>query len=191
MGLGDSSKGVAVTEHDALLRQARSDFAIFEFLRIQDRDVVPMCHPLHYLQMATEKLAKALFIAINLELDRFSHVAFSHIPFQLARADVAKKLGFRSFKAYRAFLVRAAPLFRAVDELNPSVGLQVAGGGPKDGPNVEYPWAGRMAGGVESWIVPAEYRFDLFQRLQRPGDAAQMLIFIGSLLDRFDAIVSV
>jgi len=39
------------------LDQSRSDWAVFRKL-YQDEDV-PLCHPLHYLQMACEKLAKA------------------------------------------------------------------------------------------------------------------------------------
>ena len=38
------------------LVQARSDWALYEFLKTQ-----PICHRLHYLQMCTEKLAKAFF----------------------------------------------------------------------------------------------------------------------------------
>ncbi len=177
-------------QHDALLRQARSDYAVFELLEQQDRDSVPECHPLHFLQMACEKLAKAVFLALGVPVDRFSHIAFSHIPYQLVRSDIAHKLGFRNFKAYRQFLLRAAPLFREVDELNPSVGLQTPGGGPKDGPNVEYPWEGRDPGGDATWIAPAEHPFHLLSKLRRRGDAARMLIFVRTLLYRFDGIVA-
>jgi hypothetical protein len=41
---------------DAFLTQARSDWQVFEHLYDSD---FPECHALHYLQMATEKLAKA------------------------------------------------------------------------------------------------------------------------------------
>lgn len=176
-------------QHDALLRQARSDYAVFELLEQEDRDDVPECHPLHFLQMATEKLAKAAFLALGVPIDRFSHVAFSHIPYQLVRSDIARSLGFRDFKAYRQFLIRAAPLFREMDELNPSVGLQMPGGGPKDGPNVEYPWEGREPDGTATWVVPAEHRFSLLNKLRRPGDAARMLVFVRTMLDRFDAVI--
>ena len=54
-----------MTEHEAYLRQARSDFGVFQLLLEQDRDMVPACHPLHYLQMSTEKLAKAKLAKIS------------------------------------------------------------------------------------------------------------------------------
>jgi len=47
-----------VNEHQRLfLVQARSGFAVFELLRKQP--AVASCHPLHYLQIATEMFGKA------------------------------------------------------------------------------------------------------------------------------------
>ena len=41
----------------AFLKQARADYALFRTL--EGDGTVPVCHKLHLLQMATEKLAKA------------------------------------------------------------------------------------------------------------------------------------
>lgn len=41
----------------AYVAQARSDWQLFE--RLREMESVEMCHHLHYLQMACEKLAKA------------------------------------------------------------------------------------------------------------------------------------
>ena len=49
-----------MTWREAFLEQARSDFAMFDLL---NEAKVPQCHVLHYLQMATEKLAKALSLS--------------------------------------------------------------------------------------------------------------------------------
>ena len=49
-----------MTQEDAFIRQARSDYSVFERLRAESRSDVPECHVLHYFQMATEKLAKAV-----------------------------------------------------------------------------------------------------------------------------------
>jgi hypothetical protein len=46
--------------HDGYLEQARSDWDVYGTLSIGS---VPDCHALHYLQMATEKLSKALLLA--------------------------------------------------------------------------------------------------------------------------------
>lgn len=77
--------------------------------------------------MACEKLAKAI-LALAAGGDPLSHVAYSHLPYELARVDVAAKLGVRNFRRYRASLACRAPVFRAIDELNPAVGTQKAGG---------------------------------------------------------------
>jgi len=172
----------------AFLRQARSDFAVFEHLARQERALVSECHPLHYFQMATEKLAKAALDAAGALTDPYSHVAFSKMPYRLARADVARVLGFNNTRAYRGFLARTAPLFRAIDELSPAVGPRHPGGGPQEGPNVEYPWASRDSRGHATWIVPAEHDFRLLTKLQRSGEGAQVRDFVRVLLERFEIV---
>jgi hypothetical protein len=79
-------------------------------------------------------------------------------------------------------------LFRAIDELNPSVGLQQPGGGAKEGPNVEYPWRARDATGQETWIVPSEHSFGLAGKFTRSGDGATLVVFVRTLIERFDAL---
>jgi hypothetical protein len=170
------------------LQQARSDFAGFEYLSSFDRAAVPECHPLHFFQMSTEKLAKAAFDALGMTTDPYSHVAFSLVPNHLARRDVALALGYRSFHAYRDFLSRAAPLFRRVDELNPAVGQQMPAGGARDGPNVEYPWEARNPGGEPSWIAPSGYNFRLLFQMERKSDAEKLLDFVRRLLNRFESV---
>jgi hypothetical protein len=54
-----------MTEYEALHRQAESDLALFQLLSDEARDGVPECHPLHSLQMATEKITKAALGAIT------------------------------------------------------------------------------------------------------------------------------
>jgi hypothetical protein len=175
-------------EHEAFLLQAKSDYTVYRMLLEQDREQVPACHPLHYLQMATEKLAKAILISSGVgEFDRYSHVAFSLMPSHLARADVARKLGWENFRLFRLFLRRAVIIFRAIDELNPSVGLQQPGGGSRDGPNTEYPWRSRNVKGGFVWMAPTQHSFALMDRL-RSADGAQMLLLVDRLLERFEAI---
>ncbi|MCC2669544.1 MAG: hypothetical protein K0Q72_2015 [Armatimonadetes bacterium] len=176
-------------KHEAFLKQARSDFAVFELLQSEDRTDVPECHPLHYLQMATEKLAKSAFIAAgDTTGDRYSHVAFSHVPDHLARLDVAVALGWTDFRSYQAFLRRARPLFRQIDELNPSVGTSAADGAPPEGANVEYPWRQRNQAGELVWSAPVDHDFGLLAALLRKPDGVALLTFVRTLLERFDAI---
>jgi hypothetical protein len=58
----------------AFLEQARSDWNAYQ--KTQD-PAWPSCHQLHFLQMATEKLSKALLIGGELSLERAtqSHAA--------------------------------------------------------------------------------------------------------------------
>ena len=177
-----------MTRADAFVAQARSDYRVFRLLLEADRQIVPECHPLHYLQMATEKLAKAAMSASDVEHERYSHIAFSTLPRQLARRDVARKLGYPTFDAYRAFLRRTAPLFRRIDELNPSVGPAGVGTGAGNSPNVEYPWLGRDELGSEAWVVPARFSFGIAGKATRRGDFLQVLRFVEALLHRFDTI---
>ena len=176
-------------EYEAFVRQARSDYATFQLLLEQDRQSVPACHPLHYLQMTTEKLAKAIKIATgDRDFDRYSHVAFSDLPTVLSRREVATKLGRENFKRFQGFLKRTRSVFRKIDELNPSVGMSQPGGGPKRGPNAEYPWQTRDSSGVQTWTVPATYAFDLIVELRHSADGVQVMNLVETLLERFEDI---
>jgi hypothetical protein len=102
---------MALNRRQGFILQARSDFAIFRHLLDQPRASVPECHALHYLQMASEKLAKAILDAQGVAADPYSHIAFSNLPYRLARADIARAVGYDNARSYRAFLRRAAPVF--------------------------------------------------------------------------------
>jgi len=95
-------------EHEAFLKQARGDYQVFKHLLAEDRERIPSCHPLHYLQMSAEKLAKAIKLAAGDQaFDRYSHVAFSHLPTLLGRRDLAGKIGIGNFRKFQSFLRRA------------------------------------------------------------------------------------
>jgi hypothetical protein len=175
-------------ESRAYLVQARGDMAVFDHLIAQDRAAIAECHPLHDLQMAGEKIAKAAFLAIGLRFDRYSHVAFSRLPYHLRRRDIAAALGWTRLDAFRSFLDRAAPLFRQIDELSPAVGPQRASGGAKQGPNTEYPWRPGIGAGDEGWSPPCLHVFGLLDRLQRTSDGRLARVFIERLIDRFDRV---
>jgi len=175
-------------QHEAYLKQARSDFQVFRLLLKQDRTEVPECHVLHYLQMATEKLAKAALLRVNPAFDPNTHVAFSQIPHQLRRADVAKTLGWRTFNDYRGFLIYASPLFHQIEELNPAVGPQRPGRGAMDHANVEYPWEARNAAGDLTWLAPAAQQFDILDKLQKSGSGVQLWLFVNRLIERFESV---
>ena len=129
----------------AYLRQAQSDYDVFRrLLPLQ----VPECHKLHYLQMASEKLAKAIMSASQRghrqpnkheSLIRSFRLVGSYGP-------VRRALGYSSKNDYASFIRSVTPVAQAIEDLYPK--------GIVDRPNPEYPWEsnGRV-------ICPIDYRF--------------------------------
>jgi len=168
---------MALTKAQAFHAQACSDFAVYEHLAAQP---LPECHALHYLQMAAEKVAKALILRSNPDFGE-SHVAFSVLPHYLARPGLGRALGWQDDRKYRSFLKAVKPLLRAVEELCPAI---------EAGANTEYPWAARAAGGTMAWQVPAAHDFHLLPRLRNPYYGVALHQFMRVLLDpdRFEAL---
>ena len=177
-------------ECDAFRAQAASDFAVYLLLLAQDREDVPECHPLHYLQMATEKLAKAVLLASNPGFNPRSHVAFSRLPKILRReARAAKVLGYgEKIAQFRAALMALQSLVEDVERLSPQVADKKGKKPAANNPNVEYPWEGRGPRGQVDWIVPATHQFGLLSRLRTPPCGVQLVEVIQRLLERFDEI---
>jgi len=178
-----------MTSYGAFLAQARSDYRTFEILLAQPRDEVPECHPLHYLQMACEKLAKALRGKISGTPVGRSHVAFSRLARELAvRQDVLVAVGYSKPAETARFLGRATPLFRQLEQLCPSVAGQQAQDDGLDwdqGENAEYPWRG--AG--DDWTAPADHSFGAYRTISsKRGDSASMLRLVQWLMANFDKI---
>lgn len=95
------------------------------------------CQQLHYLQMITEKLAKAYFWR-NDEGPPRSHASFVRFLCFLGavrrseRDRVATAFGFQRFQDFRRWIRSILPLAYELERLAPAL----AG----DGPNLEYPW---------------------------------------------------
>lgn len=134
--------------------QAQSDHRVFVLLR---QEGVEPCHLLHYLQMVTEKLAKAYSWRTGIP-SRLSHASFAAFLKMLIvrsstdRERIATRLGFSGADSFKAFIRSAAPLAYEIERLAPSL----AG----DGPNPEYPWP---HGGPNH--TPASHDFDVWRRI--------------------------
>lgn len=178
-----------MTEYAPFHKQAQSDLAVFELLRAEDREVAPECHALHHLQMATEKLAKAILGALTGQPVRHSHETFSRLEQHLRRRDVARVLGYEDYRAYRASLRAVNRLARRIDLLHPQVGTGPSGRVSEGGPNVEYPWEARGPDGRPTWHVPAQHDFGLLRLLRQVPDGRKLIRFIQLLSDRFNALV--
>jgi hypothetical protein len=130
-------------QQEAFLAQARSDYVVFEVLGAKARAEVPECHVVHYFQMATEKLAKALLTRLGKTTGR-SHRAFSRMASVLKkRQDVLRALGYVKPAEAARFIARTVPLFEQIEDLCPAIANDLAqqrGLQWDQGQNVEYPW---------------------------------------------------
>jgi hypothetical protein len=156
-----------MTEYQRLFFvQARSNYDVFELLRVDDR--IPRCHALHYLQMATELLAKAF--AWKEGRPSFSHRAFAGFLKGLrTNRPLQRKLGYGGQNQHWAQVIRKSyALAEGVEALAPTIA--------KDGPNPEYPWP-RDA----PCDCPAEFDFPIWRDLQQTAGGRQFLQFVNRL----------
>ena len=156
-----------MTWREAFRQQALSDYAVFRHLT-QQADI-PVCHRLHYLQMATEKLAKSLLLVGSNSLDERSHYAL--VPFLRilpGRPDIRTRLKWadnpKQFKSY--IEKKVIPWAVKIQNLVPV--------GASDRLNPEYPWLNGR-GEVE---CPAAYDFPEFSKEELIGFAT----FIDNLI---------
>lgn len=117
---------------DAFLTQAWSDFQVFREMNRSRR--YPPCHALHYLQMASEKLAKGFMCKRSMEpprrLTHYSLVNFLNVS--KSQRDWREKLGYRhNPKAYGYYIDSLLPIARRIERLVPQGTHRI---------NAEYPW---------------------------------------------------
>lgn len=134
--------------------QAKSDYEVFALLV---REGVAPCHSLHYLQMATEKLAKAYFWRDNSPPPK-SHAGFARfLRFVVSqgrdRDRIANLLNFSRFVDLRSWIRAVLPLANDLERLAPALA--------NDGPNAEYPWPYSRP-----QSVPVEFEFQAWQELR-------------------------
>jgi hypothetical protein len=126
----------------AFFLQARSDFDVAQ--RLMAMDGIAACHPLHYLQMAAEKLAKGF--ACRHEPLAHTHRAFTRFVQSAHLVPGMREACGTSSLQFRAYLRSIAGVASELEALAPAL----AG----DGPNAEYPWE---AAGVVT--APVEHSF--------------------------------
>lgn len=113
----------------AFLEQARSDWQAYHLV---DYSILPPCHAMHYLQMSTEKLAKAALLAGGMRPDEISksHLAFTKfLRVAFRNRNLRLEMGM-SGAQIRMHFANALPLADAIERLAPAL----AGGGT----NPEY-----------------------------------------------------
>jgi len=134
---------------EAYARQGASDFRLYkQWLVIDD---IPVCHKLHYLQMASEKLAKAYLLrysSASEELLRTSHKAFP-VFIQAYYSSI------RVRQSYRGRTAQLTSVRTGVHNIAREIEKLALAVDPQQTPsNAEYPWD---AGGRV--IAPCDYSF--------------------------------
>ena len=150
------------------LVQAKSDWAVFLLLKPQ-----PVCHRLHYLQMCTEKLAKAYFWR-RPDAGDLGHVAFVKFVRAIStNRKVAEKLGFDDKVSFREWIKDVSDLAYELERLAPALS------GP--GPNPEYPWPRK-----KPQHAPVEYDFEAWQHFQTANGRC-LWRMLEKVLENFEA----
>lgn len=156
-------------------RQAWADFdLLLELRRLGQHE----SHVLHYLQMSTEKLAKAYFWRTGIAppknhtgFERFLRAVFTRGSDVLER--LAEDLGFKRLRDFEKWVKDCRPLALAVQSLAPMEA--------KDGPNPEYPWPHDAP---TDW--PGGHSFELWRSLTQTGRGRRFFRFVHKLIEGFD-----
>ncbi len=144
-----------MTWRDAYLQQAWSDFKVYQDLNANG---YALCHQLHYLQMATEKLAKGFQCPIGGGPYPKTHFAFVKFLQQIKQQPriYYSRLQFKSKNQFSSHTQSLAPIADLIEKLAPA-------GGDYDKVNPEYPWAD----GANNVYCPVSYGFPEFRRRER------------------------
>jgi hypothetical protein len=141
-----------MTWRTAYFQQAQHDYGVFRELR--RRTDVAMCHKLHYLQMATEKLAKAFLSPRSGRPPPRVHVALCNfLKMSKGRPEIRRLLGYENdYHAYCSYIDSLLSVAERIEKLAPVGGQERV--------NPEYPWLDHD-GNV---VCPASYSFCEFGR---------------------------
>jgi len=155
-------------------QQAQSDYEIFTLLR---RQGVPDCHKLHYLQMATEKLAKAFLWKSGTPPPK-SHTGFVQFLRMLGSARSSERdrlagiFSFRNYNALQNWIYNSiSPIAYDLERITPDLA--------NDGPNTEYPWPHQ-----NPTDTPIDYEFDLWSTLEN-SKGRELMTFIKDAVHKF------
>ena len=154
--------------------QAKSDLDVFVLVRSQG---LAQCHSLHYLQMATEKIAKAYFWRSGRPPSR-THAGFrrflqflGHTRRKKDRERIASLFSFNRFTDFQNWIRTVMPIAHEVERLAPDRA--------NDGPNPEYPWPH-----AEPQTAPVNYSFPVWDSL-KSGQGRDLMRVIHIAVDRF------
>src|SRR5579862_172631 len=154
-------------------QQAKSDHDAFALLR---REGGAECHLLHYLQMATEKTAKAYFWRSGSPPPR-SHAGFVQFLRFLGQVQkskhqrIANLFSFKKFTDFQRWIHAVLPIAYQLEHLTPDLA--------NDGPNPEYPWPHK-----KPIAAPVNHKFAVWASLMN-SQGRDLMRVIRIAVDRF------
>lgn len=156
----------------AFYAQAASDWRVYALLVSAKPDPVPwpVCHSLHYLQMACEKLGKAYRLqtaGANVDVIATRHVGFTQFINGYLRSPAIAAEYEGKTAALKNVLKTSAAIAREIEKLAPATDRAHA---PE---NAEYPWErGDWELGSGEVFVPCAYPFPTLSLLDTVGGSA-------------------
>ena len=150
------------------LKQARSDFELSTILARQAQ-----CHQPHYLQMATEKLAKVYFWRHGVAPQLSHHVFVAFLKALEFRGDFPGMFGYRIPRALTTQLPAIHDLAQRIQGLAPT---------RNPGPNPEYPWPPTMP-----TVAPVDHDFAEWHEWRETTAGRRLNFFVANLLDNYPA----
>jgi len=153
---------------EAFAAQGRSDWEVYKYLGALTQPSFPACHALHYLQMATEKIAKAYRIRdTKADVDQLArhHTGFEEFVNAFFRTPSIKDEFKGKDGALKTLQANATKLAKEIEKLAPAIDQAVA---PE---NAEYPW--ERDGKV---YRPCTYGYPSLSVLRESGGRATMNI---------------
>ncbi len=153
--------------------QAQSDHHAFVLMH---RQGIAQCHALHYLQMVTEKVAKAYFWRSGSPPPK-SHAGFvQFLRFlgqvqQRDRERIANLFSFNRFSDFQNWIRAVLPIAYNLERLSPDLA--------NDGPNPEYPWPH-----AQPEFAPVNHKFAIWATLTS-GQGRDLMRIISIAVKRF------
>ncbi|MFM2219372.1 MAG: hypothetical protein RL240_3690 [Planctomycetota bacterium] len=152
--------------------QAACDYEAYDRMR---RQGFAKCHKLQFLQMSTEKIAKAYFWR-NGKAPPKTHAGFVQFLRFLAtipneRDRIAGLFAFRRFTDFQTWIYSVQPIAYALERITPDLA--------NNGPNPEYPWPHSAP-----QFAPAKYDFEVWSQLEN-SNGRHLMRFIKVAIEKF------
>jgi hypothetical protein len=163
----------------AFFDQAWSDWQAY--VHLTRAPSLPRCHPLHYLQMACEKLGKAYRLrnaSANVDAIVTRHVGFAQFISEFLRSPAVLEDYEGQSARHKAVCKTSFALAREIEKLAPAIDRTYS---PE---NAEYPWErGDWEAGTGQVLVPCKYDYPALSLLDTPGGRAFVKLIERALRD--------